>query len=109
MIKDAKGRKWAMRFKQYRQGWSWEGSWKNLGQGSGMVFFESRAAAMAEAERVIRSHDAVAEAVEYFRRVAKRGAPCQLTAADHAAIARAGLDRHADHDRVLANASKQTR
>jgi hypothetical protein len=92
MIRDAKRRKWLMRFKQYQQGWRWEALWKNLGQSS-ESFFESRAAAMADAERVIQSHDAVAQAQEYFRRLRERGSECQLTGDDHAAIAQAGANR----------------
>jgi len=30
MIKDTKGRKWLMRFKQYRQGWHWDALVQNM-------------------------------------------------------------------------------
>jgi hypothetical protein len=90
MIKDAKGRKWAMRFKQYQEGWLWEARWKNNGQSSGVMLFETKALAEDDARRRIQGRDAIALTAEYFRRLERRGSVCQLTATDHAAIARAG-------------------
>jgi hypothetical protein len=94
MIRDAKGRKWFMRFKQYRQGWQWEA---NLGkphtQAQGCAwneFFATKALAEEDARRTIQSRDAVAMMREYFRRLQMRGTECRLTAADHKAISRAG-------------------
>jgi hypothetical protein len=92
MIKDAEGRKWFMRFKQYRRGWYWEARHGNAGQGSGQGF-KTKALAEDHARRVIQGHDAFAHAKEYFRRVRERGAPCQLTTEGHEAITRAGANK----------------
>jgi hypothetical protein len=55
MIKDAKGRKWLLRFKQYRQGWHWDARWKeSFGQSSGMRLFKTEARAEQDARRVIQ-------------------------------------------------------
>ena len=89
MIKDAQGRKWFMRFKQYRNGWHWEAWHKNAGQEAGQMF-KTKAAAEADARRIIQGHDAIAQMREYSSRLRKRGTECQLTAADHEAIMRAG-------------------
>jgi hypothetical protein len=89
MIKDAKGRKWFMRFKRWRNGWTWEARHGNLGQETGQTF-KTKALAEDDARRSIQGHDAVAQASEVWRRVMKRGSFCQLTAADHKAIARSG-------------------
>jgi hypothetical protein len=90
MIKDGKGRKWYLRFKQYRQGWYWEARHENYGQSSGSEFFKTKALAEADACRKIRSHDAVASSGEYLHRLCRRGTVCRLTAADWNAIERAG-------------------
>jgi hypothetical protein len=91
MIRDTKGRKWNMRFRQYREGWKWEARHDNCGQGCGWdEFFATRALAEADARRTIAGSDAIAQAKEHFRRLRLRGAECQLTDADHRAIARAG-------------------
>lgn len=89
MIKDAKGRKWFMRFKQYRDGWRWDARHGATGQGS-VASFATKALAADDAAHRIRSSDAIAEGAEAFRRLRKRGTECQLTAADHKAIALAG-------------------
>jgi hypothetical protein len=31
MIKDTKGRKWFLRFKQYREGWAWDAKCRGMG------------------------------------------------------------------------------
>jgi hypothetical protein len=94
VIKDAKGRKWFMRFKQHRQGWYWEARHGNQGQSSGWSsFFETKALAEEDARRSIQNRDAIAEMQEYFRRLRKQGTECQLTAADHEAIARVGTNK----------------
>ena len=92
MIRDAKGRKWFMRFKQYQQGWKWEARHDNCGQGCGWdEFFATRALAEEDARRTIAGSDAIAQSAEFFRRLELRGGvECQLTDADHKAIARAG-------------------
>jgi hypothetical protein len=90
MIRDAQGRKWRMRFKRYQQGWQWEARHGGYGQSSGMRFFATKALAEADARHTIQSRDAIAASREYFRRLARRGSECQLTAADHKAINRAG-------------------
>jgi hypothetical protein len=90
VIKDAKGRKWFMRFKQYRNGWYWEARRGNAGQSSGFDLFATKALAEADARRVIQGRDAIAATQEYFRRLMQRGSECRLTADDHKAIARAG-------------------
>jgi hypothetical protein len=95
VIKDAKGRKWAMRFKQYQQGWQWDA---RLGSRDGNTgtssarenFFETKAAAEDDARRYFETHDVVALTKEFFTRLAKRGTVCRLTAADQKAIGRAG-------------------
>ena len=66
MIKDAKGRKWAMRFKQYKDGWSWEARHENSGCGAGQAF-ATKALAEADAIRFIRGHDAIAAGPGIFR------------------------------------------
>jgi|GraSoiStandDraft_17_1057272.scaffolds.fasta_scaffold1317181_2 hypothetical protein len=90
MIKDAKGRKWSMRFKHYQEGWQWDARCGNHGQSSGENLFATKALAEANARHSIQSFDAIAAGGEYFRRLRKRGSECQLTADDHKAIARAG-------------------
>jgi hypothetical protein len=95
MIKDAQGRKWFMRFRQYQQGWQWNarcGS-VNLIQSSAETLYATKAAAVAAAERAITSSDAVATAKEFWRRVVGRGSECQLTADDVEAIRRAAAGR----------------
>jgi hypothetical protein len=89
MIRDAKGRKWSMRFKQYQSGWYWEARHKSAGQESGQAF-KSKALAEADARRCIQGRDAIAEGAEFFRRLRKRGTGCRLTVGDMKAIARAG-------------------
>ena len=93
MIKDAKGRKWMMRFKLYQQGWHWEACWRNSLSQSSKEFFESRAAALADARRVIQRYDLVAQSREFFSRLQKRGTECRLTSADWDAIEQAGADK----------------
>jgi hypothetical protein len=89
MIKDAKGRKWFMRFRQYRNGWHWEARHGHIGQQAGRVF-KTKVLAEDDARRSIQGRDAIAVSQEYFRRLRKRGTECQLTADDQKAIARAG-------------------
>jgi hypothetical protein len=89
MIKDAKGRKWFMRFKQHQTGWYWEARHGNSGQASTQGF-ETKALAEDDARRSIQGRDAIAAMAEHFRRLRKRGSECRLTAADRKAIARAG-------------------
>jgi hypothetical protein len=90
MIRDSRNRKWFLRFKQYKQGWSWEARCGAHGQGSGFNFFATRALAEADARRSIQSGDAIASGKEYFRLLKMRGGmECQLTAEDWAAIERA--------------------
>src|SRR5262245_66536573 len=86
MIKDAKGRKWYLRFKQYTNGWRWEAVWRErgrnrVGQNCGDELFATRALAEADARRTIRSRDVIAMSSEYFRRLQLRGTDCQLTIA----------------------------
>jgi hypothetical protein len=90
MIRDAKGRKWFLRFKQYREGWAWEAQCAGYrcGVEAGQCF-PTKALAQADALRVIQSCDHIAQSQEYVRRLLMRGTPCQLTAEDHEAIARA--------------------
>jgi hypothetical protein len=90
MIKDAKGRKWFMRFKQYQTGWQWNARCGNHGQSSGAELFATKALAEADARRVIPSRDVVAIARELTRCLMLRGSECQLTADDIEAIVRAG-------------------
>jgi hypothetical protein len=59
MIRDAKGRKWFMRFKQYREGWHWEAQHKGCGMEAGRVF-DTKALAEADARNAIQSCDHVA-------------------------------------------------
>jgi hypothetical protein len=88
-IEDAQGRKWFMRYKQYRDGWQWNARHGNHGQSSGSQLFRTKALAAEDARRSIQSHDAIASTAEFFRRVAKRGSECALTPEDHEAIRRA--------------------
>jgi len=60
MIKDAKGRKWFMRFKQYREGWQWTARHHGQGIDSGWQLFPTRAAAEEDARHFILSCDHVA-------------------------------------------------
>jgi hypothetical protein len=88
MVKDAQGRKWFMRFKQYREGWQWNA--RHGGQGiESWTLFPTRALAEDDARRFIRSCDHVAEAKEYARCLMLRGSECRLTPEDHEAIRRA--------------------
>ena len=64
MIRDAKGHKWFMRFKQYRDGWQWTASGPNCGITSDLKLFPTRALAEADARRSIQSCDRVAESGE---------------------------------------------
>jgi hypothetical protein len=89
MIRDAKGRKWFMRFKQYREGWAWDAMHGGQGIEAGQCF-PTKALAQADAQRAILSCDHIAESREYIRRLQLRGTPCQLTAEDHEAIRAAG-------------------
>ena len=90
MIKDAKGRKWFIRFKQYLDGWHWEARHSQYGQQSTGQGFKTKALAEDDARRSIQGRDAIAASHEYFRRLLKRGTECRLTADDKEAIARAG-------------------
>jgi len=93
MIVDTQGRKWRLRFTQYPQGWHWAARYKKqLGMESSMTFFKTKALAEEDARRALRERDVVAQPQQFFRRVRKRGAPCQLTEADHEAIKRAGTE-----------------
>jgi hypothetical protein len=93
MIRDAKGRKWYLRFKQYRNGWYWEAQCKGHGQSSGWNFFPTRALAETDARRCISTFDAIAASAEFIRLLQRRGSECRLTAADRKAIKRAGTAR----------------
>jgi hypothetical protein len=97
MIKDAKGRKWSMRFKQYQQGWQWDARWKYHGQTSGMTLFKTKALAEEDARRTIQSGDAVAAAEEFFRRLRKRGSE----------LARAGRTRQLNSSTNVRGAPKR--
>jgi hypothetical protein len=91
MIRDAKGHKWFMRFKQYREGWRWDAH-SECGGGcidSGWQLFPTKAAAEADARRYIQSCDHVAYAKEFTRLLILRGTECRLTPEDHEAIRRA--------------------
>ena len=52
MIRDLKGRKWFMRFRQWRNGWSWEAECGNSGQASDRTF-KTKALAEAAARKAI--------------------------------------------------------
>jgi len=88
MIRDAQSHKWAMRFKQYSNGWHWSARWRDHGIEPDKMF-QTKALAEADARQTITSCDHIAQGAEFFRRVAKRGTVCQLTAADLKAINRA--------------------
>jgi len=90
MIKDAKGHKWFMRFKQYREGWQWDALNHDGGGGitSGQPF-ATKALAQDDARRSIQKCDHVAYAKEFTRRLIQRGSECSLTPEDHEAIRRA--------------------
>ena len=90
MIRDAKGHKWFMRFKQYREGWNWDAC--NYDGGGGITSFKlfpTKADAEADARRSIQSCDHVAYAKEFARRLILRGTECSLTPEDHEGIRRA--------------------
>jgi hypothetical protein len=89
MIRDAQGRRWKMRFKQYRNGWHWEARHENHGQ-SATEMFATKELAEADARWVIQSHDSIAAGAEYFRRLTMRGTVCSMTPEDHDAIAGQG-------------------
>jgi len=61
MIKDTKGRKWFMRFKQYRQGWHWDARHGNHGQSAGRLF-RTKARAETTARREKKNQRAAASA-----------------------------------------------
>jgi hypothetical protein len=74
MIKDKKGRKWFLRFKQYQMGWYWEARCGIYGQSSGAKgtkWFETKALAENDARRRIQSRDSIAVSQELFRRLRK--------------------------------------
>ena len=98
MIKDTRGRKWFLRFKQYSNGWHWEAQCGGFGQ-SAAKLFETKVLAEDDARRSIQSHDFIRGIQEYLRRLIKRGSECQLTAADHKAITRAGANKAQAHQR----------
>jgi hypothetical protein len=87
MIRDAKGRKWFLRFKQYREGWAWDAKCSGMGMDAGKCF-PTKILAMDDARRDIQSRDHVAEMQEHFRRL--KMTSCQLTADDWKAIRAAG-------------------
>jgi hypothetical protein len=70
MIKDAKGRKWSMRFRHSPYGWRWDARHGNWGQGSDPTAapFATKAQAEDDARQQIQSHDAIAAMKEFFRR-----------------------------------------
>lgn len=87
MIRDAKGHKWYMRFKQYREGWNWDAHNKDAGGGiTSFELFATKALAEADARRSIQSCDHVAYCKEYTRRLLMRSRECSLTPEDHEAI-----------------------
>ena len=59
MIKDTKGRKWFMRFRQYRNGWHWEAQHGNAGREAGETF-RTKALAEDDARRSIQSFNSIA-------------------------------------------------
>jgi hypothetical protein len=79
MIKDAKGRKWFLRFKQYPTGWHWEARHGNHGQSSGIPRpfrgrpgqpgFATKALAETNAQCTISESDAVKASQEFLRRL----------------------------------------
>jgi hypothetical protein len=89
MIRDAKGRKWLMRYKQYQQGWHWDAQHHGHGIESNKGF-ETRALAEADARVAIQGRDTIALSQEYTRRLLMRGSECRLTDDDWGAIAAAG-------------------
>jgi hypothetical protein len=93
MIRDAKRRKWNLRFRHWQQGWTWNAECKtaNVGTGSALnEFFPTRELALADAIKTILSRDVVAESQTFLARLRKRGTECRLTAEDLEAIERAG-------------------
>ena len=89
MIRDRKGRKWYMRFKQYRGGWQWDARHGGHGIDSGLQLFRTKALAEDDARRFIQAWDHVAWSKEYIRLLAMRGSECRLTPEDYEAIRRA--------------------
>jgi hypothetical protein len=83
MIRDAKGRKWFMRFKHHSNGWRWIARNENAGLEADTVF-PTRRMAMNDAYRVISGRDIVAERQEYWRSIVKR----ELTDNELSAISR---------------------
>jgi hypothetical protein len=81
MIKDAKGRKWFLRFKQSSNGWHWRARHENLGREAGIVF-PTKGLARNDAYRVIAGRDVIAEKQEYWRSIVKH----ELTANERKAI-----------------------
>ena len=64
MIKDAKGRKWLLRFRQYQNGWHWQAQFESSGSGfiqRAIKTFKTKALAEANARKVIQGSDVVAE------------------------------------------------
>jgi hypothetical protein len=90
MIKDATGRKWFMRFKEYRDGWRWTAQTIGGCIESGFRPFRSRAAAENNARRYFQSRDPIAAMNEMTSRLLKRGTFCGLTSKDQEAIERKG-------------------
>jgi hypothetical protein len=89
MIRDTQGRKWYMRFKQYRQGWQWDACHDGCGFDSGEQLFPTRALAEDHARSFLRRWDHVAWRKVYTRLLLLRGSECSLTPEDHEAIRQA--------------------
>ena len=69
MIEDAQGRKWSVRFKHSPYGWRWDARHGNHGQQLTGTPFATKDEAEADARQRIQSHDAIAAAKEFFRRL----------------------------------------
>jgi hypothetical protein len=89
MIKDGKGHKWSVRFKEYQNEWYWRARCDGYGFEAARML-ETKALAETDARQVLQSHDALAQAQEFSRRRRMRGSPCQLTDEDREAIRAAG-------------------
>ena len=90
MIIDRSGRKWRLRFTQYREGWQWDARHDDHGRSSGL--FATKTIAEEDARRSIQSFDAVAASGEYLHRLQERRTECRLTVEDNEAITRAGSE-----------------
>jgi hypothetical protein len=74
MIRDTKGRKWFMRFRQYREGWHWVAKNPNASDIFAKRCFPTKELALEDARSYLQGPDHAAQMQEYIRRL-QQGRP----------------------------------